>query len=627
MILHGFLAAALGTAVLLAESDAGMGQGADTRVVNPATLALPVGAPVNVRLPDGSEFEVVVQERRHHPSGNSTWLARPADPALAGYLVTLTGSERGGLSGTVISPHGEFRLTPGDGAWNEVRMMPVTPPDNARQDDVVWHAPGASRGMPTPFDDVLSGAPLTTLNVLVLYTAAARAGRSEAEWTAYLDNLFAVTNEAYAVSGTQVAFQRTDERLVVASESLSSSEVLAQLHDPDLYGEVAGWRLAADAHLVALLRSWQPSQLNCGAAHVPACGDDAQCYSAGIGYSVTSLGDCTELMLAHELGHNLGAAHEPGLDFGGTYPYAHAHVTPAGVGTVMSRTGSTLAARFSSPELDCDGHPCGIEEVSDNVRALRQSRHYIARWITDRSITLFDFSPSRVTRGGSLLLNFLWFGVLTPRFDIDLYRDGAPVANLALGESLPWGFKLLSIPASLPLGTGYSLRVTAADLPAVFVESASFEIVEPTGPPSVITLDTAAVTAPAGATSVMLSVQRSGGTEGTVIVEFETRDGSAQAGTHYTATSGSFAWSDGTDDAFNITVPLVAGAARGQDRTFSVALSSVSSGAVLGTPAVAVVTITAQPRSGGGGGAFGVFWLMLAGALRVLAGVRPVAER
>lgn len=624
MIAQGLLAAALGTTLLLAEPDAaGLTDEVPVRV-DPAALALETGAPANVRLPDGTALELIVTARRRHPSGNVTVLARPTDPAQSGYLVTLTGRPETGLAGTVLAPQGEYRLEAREGALQPPRMVRVVPPANAWLDDVAWHARPASAPAVTFDEDILSDEHTTPLNVLVLYTAGARDGRNDAEWTAFLDDLFAVTNDAYAHSGAQVEFNRVGERLVAASESAGSFELLSQVtprsgsFDAAVFGAVEDWRLAADAHLVALLRRWQPSQSNCGAAGLQACGDDAQCYNANLGYSVTSLGDCTALTLAHELGHNLGSAHEPGLDWGGTYPYAHAHVTPGGVGTVMSRTGTTRTAQFSSPVADCDGYPCGIEEVSDNVRSLRQSRHYIARWISDRSITLWDFAPAQVTRGGSLALNFLWFGVLTPRFHIDLHRDGAAVARLADAESLPEGFKLLAIPASLPLGTGYSLRVTAADLPAIYTESGQFELVPPAGPPGVIAMGAAAVTAPQGASFVELTVHRTGGTAGLAVVEFETVDGTARAGTHYTATTGSFAWPDGADGAYNITVPITTAAAQGQDRTFSVVLRNPSAGTTLGTPAATVVTIRAPAGGGGGGGGGGSpgpWSLLLAAAL------------
>ncbi len=622
MIAQGLLAAALGTTLLLAEPDAaGLTNEVFVRV-DPAALALEIGAPANVRLPDGTALELIVTARRQHPSGNVTVLARPTDPSQSGSLVTLTGRADTGLVGTVLAPQGEYRLVAREGAPHQPRMVRIVPPADAWLDDIAWHARPASAPAVTLAEEIMSDEHTTTLNVLVLYTAGARGGRSEAEWTAFLDDLFAVTNDAYAHSGAQVEFNRVGERLVAASETVTSFEMLSHMtprsgfFDAAVFGAVEDWRLAANAHLVALLRRWQPSQTNCGAAGLQACGDDAQCYNANLGYSVTSLGDCSALTLAHELGHNLGSAHEPGLDWGGTYPYAHAHVTPTGVGTVMSRTGTTRTAQFSSPGGDCDGHPCGIEEVSDNVRSLRQARHYIARWISDRSITLWDFAPTQVTRGSSLALNFVWFGVLTPRFHIDLHRDGAAVARLANAESLPGGFKLLTIPESLPLGAGYSLRVTAADVPSVYVESGQFELVPPAGPPSVVALGAASVTAPQGASFVELTVQRSGGTAGLVVVEFETVDGTARAGTHYTATAGSFAWPDGDDGAFNITVPITAAAAQGQNRTFSVVLRNPSAGATLGTPAAAVVTIIAAPGGGGGGGgALGPWSLLLAGAL------------
>src|SRR5690606_42036211 len=48
--------------------------------------------------------------------------------------------------------------------------------------------------------------------------------------------------------------------------------------------------------------------------------------------------------------------------------------------------------------------PCGIDGVSDNVRTLEETRHYVARWLTDRSITVSV--PASVRADDSLNVDF-----------------------------------------------------------------------------------------------------------------------------------------------------------------------------------------------------------------------------
>ncbi len=91
-------------------------------------------------------------------------------------------------------------------------------------------------------------------------------------------------------------------------------------------------------------------------------------------------------------------------------------------------------------------------------------------------------------------------------------------------------------------------------------------------------------------TSLMVTVNRVGGSAGAASVDYATADGTATAGVDYTAASGPLAFADGAITAtFNVLVAdntLYEG-----DKTFSVALSNAT-GAALGAQASAVVTIT-----------------------------------
>lgn len=92
--------------------------------------------------------------------------------------------------------------------------------------------------------------------------------------------------------------------------------------------------------------------------------------------------------------------------------------------------------------------------------------------------------------------------------------------------------------------------------------------------------------------SFSIQVQRVGGDDGAVGVSYATADGSASAGTDYTATSGTLSWPDGDDDARTITVPILNDSADENNETLTLMLSNPSGGAGLGSPSAATLTIT-----------------------------------
>ncbi len=87
-----------------------------------------------------------------------------------------------------------------------------------------------------------------------------------------------------------------------------------------------------------------------------------------------------------------------------------------------------------------------------------------------------------------------------------------------------------------------------------------------------------------------LTVVRRYGSVGPVGVSWATANSSARAGTDYTATTGTLSFADG-ETAKTFAVPLLDNAAAQTNRAFTVALSSPTGGALLGSPSACTVTI------------------------------------
>jgi Tol biopolymer transport system component len=93
-----------------------------------------------------------------------------------------------------------------------------------------------------------------------------------------------------------------------------------------------------------------------------------------------------------------------------------------------------------------------------------------------------------------------------------------------------------------------------------------------------------------GAGSIVVSVTRTGGSDGAVAVQYVTSDGTAAAGSDYTPLSDGLVWANGDTAAKTFTVPILDDALYEGDETFVITLNAPS-GATLGAPSTTTVTI------------------------------------
>lgn len=92
--------------------------------------------------------------------------------------------------------------------------------------------------------------------------------------------------------------------------------------------------------------------------------------------------------------------------------------------------------------------------------------------------------------------------------------------------------------------------------------------------------------------AVTLTATRIGGSSGVVSASYSTANGTAAAGHDYTASAGTVSFADGVTTSVNVSIPILfSGDTALTNRTFNVTLS----GAPLGSPTVAIVTITMNP--------------------------------
>lgn len=144
--------------------------------------------------------------------------------------------------------------------------------------------------------------------------------------------------------------------------------------------------------------------------------------------------------------------------------------------------------------------------------------------------------------------------------------------------------------------TGAVVRVNTSEHTNAAIRpklSLTYTVGTPTPQPGALQLNAATYTVNENQGTATITVNRSGGSDGSVTVNYATANGTATAGSDYTATSGTLTFAAG-ETSKTFTVPIINDTAIEANETVTVSLSSPTGGATLGSPATATLTIVSD---------------------------------
>src|SRR5690606_36797411 len=141
-----------------------------------------------------------------------------------------------------------------------------------------------------------------------LVTLRGTANAVRAEYT----NLVAVANQAHADSASRIRLKIVDFAAFTFQAGAWNHEVLQAVQEGSFPGaiELHAKRDAVSADLVAVSRPSVQGDPTCCIAYLGASNLQAYAMDPDYAFSVSAVEDCAPLVLAHELGHNLGLMHD-----------------------------------------------------------------------------------------------------------------------------------------------------------------------------------------------------------------------------------------------------------------------------------------------------------------------------
>ncbi|MHC4380327.1 MAG: reprolysin-like metallopeptidase, partial [Planctomycetota bacterium] len=286
---------------------------------------------------------------------------------------------------------------------------------------------------------VQRGTSGNTIDVLVVYsTAAKNVSGGTSGMQSKINLAVTETNDAYELSGVthRLNLVHTEE-MIGYTEPSSFSQMLSDLRsqtDGDM-DEAHDLRDQYGADCVAMI--CQNGQY-CGIAYLMTnvshnFEDDA--------FSVTNYSCATGYYsFGHELGHNMGCAHDPPNAGAAAYSYSYGFRTSNNqYRTILAYSPGTRIKRFSSPSVVYNGWTMG-DSNQDNARSLNTASDVIAGWRT------------HVPPVPTLLVGALWPGLTTNAVMSNCSDSGSVILAYSMAGNGPTNTLYGMADLSLPIG-------------------------------------------------------------------------------------------------------------------------------------------------------------------------------
>ncbi len=316
----------------------------------------------------------------------------------------------------------------------------------------------------------------TTVDVMVVYTPGfvSETGSVNAALTR-IQYLVDYTNQAYVNSSVNAQIRLVHTMQVDYPDNTSNDSALDDITGldgngntvpipPSLQG-VAPARVQYGADLVAMVRSFDNTdQGNCGTGWLIGGGEQPITTADNVyGYSVVSDGTsggyfCLDSTFAHELGHNMGNAHDRAhADGPGAYPYSYGYTYTTsdgsnGFATIMAYGTDiqTPIQMFSNPDVTnslCLNTPCGVPDSSsqsaDNAHSMNNTVAIIAQFeptMVSTAPRLIPYVHDDVNGDGKS--DLLWRSLDNSKFAYWIMNGTQLESSLAI--AVPTNYKMLA---------------------------------------------------------------------------------------------------------------------------------------------------------------------------------------
>ena len=344
---------------------------------------------VTISLPDGRVLRATRQQvTEDNAKGVKSWVGTFTEQP--GSIVSFS-TVRGVTSGFISYGTETYEVVPARAAGKHIlfrvddsKLPSVELEDSQKQ-------PQADRDVSSMASDYGIGATTATtggsvIDLLVVYTPAARVAHGQATLVSMIQNGVAMANQAYLNSKVAITLNLvgTQEIAYVESGVQASLDALRGTTDGKM-DSVHALRNSVGADVVTLISDDADA---CGIAGVMTSVSTSFASNA---FNVVKASCLSQHSLAHEIGHNMGNKHDRESTTGsGAYPYSYGfrRCVSDGTGfrTVMaySCTGASRVAWFSNPNAYYNGYATGIAyetsptSSADNARSMNNTAATVA---------------------------------------------------------------------------------------------------------------------------------------------------------------------------------------------------------------------------------------------------------